>query len=74
MKVDKYSARVAFKGENGEHLSVSYDNRGEPYREGITLQLNEDMDRFRYASVFLEEREVKELRDLLNTLYPKVTR
>ena len=70
MRVDKFNARAEFRAEDGGHLCVSYDIRGEPYREGITLQLNEDMDRFRYASVFLDEREVEELRDLLNTLYP----
>lgn len=68
MKVDRYSQRVTFHGEDSEELEVHYDNRGEPYRQGISLDLTTD-GRWR-ASVFLENREAVELRDLLNRLYP----
>ncbi len=66
MRVDKFSKNVEFRGEDGESLRVTYDNRGEPYREGITLHLEAGS---KYQSVFLEAREARELRVLLNQLY-----
>lgn len=59
---------VKFTGEDGEELSVSHDNRGEPFREGVSLELRQGYDS--RASVFLEDYEARKLRDLLNRLYP----
>ena len=67
MKIDKYKKKVSFQAEDGEFLDVEYDNRGEPYREGISMSFN-GCDLF--VSLFIEGREAKELRDLLLYLYP----
>lgn len=51
----------------GDCLEVSYDNRGEPYREGIILELRHD----RLAPrVFLEKVEALRLRALIDCLFP----
>lgn len=63
---------VAFEGENGERLLVLTDNRGEPFRQGISLQLIEGYENL--SSVFLEDQEVMQLRDMLNRLYPSEAR
>lgn len=67
MKVDKYKQRVDFYSEDGDHCSVSYDNRGEPYSEGITIEL-ETFDSTR-AYVYLEKREAMRLAKLIEKLY-----
>jgi len=59
---------VTFNGEDGGSLQVSYDNTGEPYRQGISLWLHAGS---RIAGVFLEEAEARKLRDLIDTLYPR---
>lgn len=69
MRIDKYHQRAVFEAEDGGSLRVGYDNRGEPYREGICLVLEHDSD---WIHLFLEEEEVKSLRDLLNKLHPSV--
>lgn len=69
MRVDRSKAKLELQGEDGDRLVVQYDNMGEPFREGISLALKQE-----YAtevSVFLEESEARQLRDLLNMLYPK---
>lgn len=68
-RFDRYDAVVKFRGEDGSSMTARYDNRGEPFRQGVTLSLDEADDRY-VASVFIEDREAKELRDLLNKLYP----
>lgn len=70
MKVmDRTSAYVMFEDrETGDKLRVGYDNRGEPYREGVTLEFC-PTDRYG-PQVFLRDYEVRELRDLLLKLYP----
>lgn len=73
MKVmEKNSVHVTFDGEDGAELLVSYDNRGEPYREGISLTLNETNKPHR-SYVFLEGYEARQLRDLIDRLYPRRT-
>lgn len=51
---------ATFTGEDGDILSVHYDNRGEPYREGITLSF---LNEFTQESigVFLRNHEVQDL-------------
>lgn len=62
---------VTFTGEGpldrGSSLRVSYDNRGEPYRTGISLWLDEDD---RQSGCFLQEHEARKLAELINRLYP----
>lgn len=60
---------VRFPNSDGEALSFAQTNRGEPYREGV--QVSFDLADYEYwGSLFLEEDEVRRLRDLLNKLYP----
>jgi len=63
---------LRLRGEDGDELTVHHNNRGDPYREGIQIDLSEDYRSI--VSVFLETREAKALRDLLNQLYPKDAR
>ena len=70
MKIDKINQHVVFHGEEGESLEVRYSNMGEPFREGITLCLD-DGGQARSPYIFLESYEAIQLRDLLNRLYPK---
>ena len=60
---------VRFVAEDGDMLIVTYTNRGEPYREGIQLSLEVDGGQYG-GHLFLEDREAKQLRDLLNAVYP----
>lgn len=69
MKFNRYEQRIHFHGEDGDKLEIGYDNRGDPYRQGVSLTLESD-GRFQ-GSVFLEDREAKVLRDLLNKIYPQ---
>lgn len=54
-------------GEDGESLRVEWDNRGEPYREGVSLTFE---DGKAHLMVFLDTEETKQLRDKLNELLP----
>ncbi|BCJ91829.1 hypothetical protein IZ6_25640 [Terrihabitans soli] len=67
MKVDLDKKRIEFQGEDGQTLSIYWDNRGEPYRQGLTFCLKENYDTLAY--VFLEAQELRAVRDLLNRLY-----
>jgi len=69
MKVDKYKTRLRLKSEEGDSLTVQYDNRGDPYTEGVVLEVHTAYNG-KDTSVYLEGSEVKELRDLLLKLYP----
>ncbi|WP_062120314.1 hypothetical protein [Aureimonas sp. AU40] len=69
MKVER-NGYLKLRGEDGEELTVRYDNRGDPYREGTTISLDLPERWENISSVFLETREAIELRDLLNKLYP----
>jgi hypothetical protein len=66
-----YEKAVTFVGEGpldrGATLTVRYDNRGEPYRSGITLMLDDHVDN---TTVFLQEYEARMLVKLINELYP----
>lgn len=66
MKLDKYRVRTVFKGEGGETLTVTYSNRGEPYRQGANFDFDDPGQRAVY--LFLDQREVQQLRDTLTQL------
>lgn len=68
MKVDKYTEREVFEGEDGEQLTVRYTNRGDPYSQGIELAFEDDSSK--YINIYLEKREAKRLVALINRLYP----
>lgn len=59
---------LRLRGEGGDELIASYDNRGDPYREGVDLRILNGYDTI--VSVFLDDHEARSLRDLLNRLYP----
>lgn len=67
MVFDKHTEKAMFHGEESERLMVSYDNRGEPYREGVIFDLDAGE---KCMSVFLDDNEAKKVRDLLMGLYP----
>jgi len=68
MKFERQQS-ATFRGEGGDCLRVHYDNRGDPYREGLTFDLTEN-EYDHVVSVFLEGFELRQLRDLLNKMYP----
>lgn len=63
---------IVFRGEatlgDTTELRILHTNRGEPFREGIELSL--DTNYANHATIFLDNTEACELRDLLNRLYP----
>jgi|GEM_PF-2787437 len=66
MKVNRHIGAKIFRGEDGDSLTIRYDNRGEPFREGVNIELQDDD--YNGVSIFLDERELKELKDFLNDL------
>jgi hypothetical protein len=70
---EKYETTIVFDGEEGEQIVVSYDNRGEPYRQGITLALHEPDKPWR-SCVFLEKHEAQGLAAIIEKLFPKAER
>ena len=63
--------REEFEGENGDLLEVYRDNRGEPYRAGLTLYLHDRSFSPRLTQgVFIDDTEARRLRDLLNRAFP----
>lgn len=68
MKIVRADALV-LDGENGDQVQLGWDNRGEPYREGVTLMIR-DGDLRRSISCFLNDHEARQLRDKLNELLP----
>ena len=68
MRVNRINEIIA-KSEDGEELRISYTNRGEPYREGCDITLTLATDEYSPSvSIFLEHRELKQLRDSLNKI------
>ena len=68
-KFNSKAKPLVLKGEDGCQLSVGYDNRGEPFREGVRLAVEILIDN-EYAEtrmqVMLEVDEVRQLRDKLS--------
>lgn len=67
-RILKYEQSVTFHGEDGEKLRVCYDNRGDPCRQGIALWLESGTA---LQGVFIDQREVRQLQNLLDLLYPR---
>ncbi|BAR61862.1 hypothetical protein NK6_8715 [Bradyrhizobium diazoefficiens] len=70
-RILKYEQTVTFDGEVGEKLRVSYDNRGDHYRQGVSLWLESGST---LQGVFIDENEVRRLQDLFELLYPRKQR
>jgi len=51
-----------------DRFIVRYVNQGEPFREGVEIGI-ENSEFSKEVIVMLADREVKQLRDLLNRLY-----
>jgi hypothetical protein len=65
MKVNRDAPPFTLESEDGERLTVRYSNRGEPYRQGVSLTFWE-AGYGPSIEVFLYERhEVERLRDAL---------
>jgi hypothetical protein len=60
--------QLVFSGEDGGQLIISYDNRGDPFREGVSFDLDDDG---KHSRVFLENHEAIQLRDALNKAFPR---
>uniref|UniRef100_A0AAU6W0V4 Tail assembly chaperone n=1 Tax=Pseudomonas phage Nican01 TaxID=3138540 RepID=A0AAU6W0V4_9CAUD len=72
MKIETPRQKLTLQSSNPSEdgrLEVYYDNRGEPYRQGISLSL-ERPDLQVSANIFLETWEGRAFRDLLLKLYP----
>ena len=63
---------VTFYGEgpleDRATLEVRYDNRGEPYRKGVSLWLTDARGN---VGVFLEVNEAQKLAFVIDQLYPR---
>ena len=71
MKVNRHTSSLHLDGEDGSALVVRYDNRGDPYRQGVTIELREAGSfSAREVTVFLEGWELEKLRDKLIELCP----
>ena len=66
MKINKELKKVKFESQCGGFMEVQYTNMGEPFREGIQVCLESE----KTINLFIEQTEAKQLRDLLNSLYP----
>jgi len=70
MRAIERPKRLTFRdGDGGRDLEVYWDNRGEPYRDGVSFYLHDHIYS-ETAGTFLEAHEAVQLRDLLNRLYP----
>jgi hypothetical protein len=71
MKVrERNETHITFDAEEGDQLVVSYDNRGEPYREGISFALHEPDKPWR-SCVFLSKHEAQGLAAMIDKLFPR---
>jgi hypothetical protein len=70
MKVDRNAKGEVFNGEDGATLTVRYANRGEPYREGVDLDLELSDSDLIGPRVFLDAHEGVDLRDALIRIFP----
>lgn len=71
VRIDSKVPPLILQGaDEGTRLEVGYDNRGEPYRDGVSFEveigIKDDYTRDAYCRVMLERDEVVQLRDKLN--------
>lgn len=65
--------RLELVGEDGSKLTLGYSNQGDPYRQGISVELYTGEfygDTDVHSTVFVEDYEAVKLRDKLLELYP----
>lgn len=67
MRIDWNVPKLKIQCAEGD-LSLYRTNRGEPYQEGVAIQLEDGHDYRKSCAVFLEYEEAKELRNRLNQL------
>lgn len=74
MKVER-SKSLTIRGEGplGDpiELKVYEDYRGEPYRRGVTISVNDHFDHATLVHTFLERHEAERVRDLIDQIYPR---
>jgi hypothetical protein len=71
MKLDSTRKVVTFRTSPDDGtLTVRYANQGDPYSQGIQLELSNGWGGDLQATVYLETWEMRALRDLLNKLLP----
>ena len=57
--------------DESDTFVAKYTNQGEPFRSGIEIGIVNDHDHEKSVFVMLCDHEAKQLRDLLNQMYPK---
>lgn len=62
MKVNSYEKPLTLRGEEGAELRVQPSSMGEPYRAGISVQLD---DGSTWVTLFLEASEARSLHKFL---------
>ena len=68
MRIDSSKCHFVLRDNEGSgELEISYDNYGDPFREGLRISIREDETAPRMA-VFLDDHEVQKLRDHLNQI------
>lgn len=63
----KSEKSIVIRAEDGAELRITYDNRGEPYRDGIGMGLT---DGDKNTSLFLERAEALAIRDVITRIFP----
>ena len=68
-KINRIDSLTLQCEDEGDTFCVYYTNRGEPFREGINIGIqNNDFDKS--VDIMLNDIEAIELRDVLVKLYP----
>lgn len=69
MKISQSEPAFILKAEDDARLTIARSNRGEPYRDGLTLDVSTG-DYDTVTHIFLEKREAVSLRDFMNRIIP----
>lgn len=65
---------LAFSGGQGERITFRHSNMGEPYREGVVVQVK-GLDAFPdYLDPFIESSEIRRMRDFITQYHSKGVR
>ena len=65
MKINQKVKPLVFTDE-GRQITVQYENRGEPFREGVGITFDSELPSEHAVWVLLDVQEVAQLRDKLN--------